>query len=763
MNKAITEGLVFTPPEFADGLGVWSSQDGTVGQDTYDGAANAGFVPADSDFGGCLELQKTTATQKLRYMGQTPMLPGCYLRITARVKAVSGNLATVRIAGWAGDGADAHVGGLTEVGPEVTLTTYGEVVTVQAIVGAGVRGGVDMQWGSAPIYGHFGLDLTGPTGGVVRIDDIQIEDITSAFLRDMMDWVDVKDYGAIGDGIANDMPAFEAADAAANGRRVLISAGSFYLADHVTFESPVRFEGTVTMPVEKRLVLRKNFDLPTYINAFGDEELALKKALQTLLNYSDHDSLDMGGRRVELTGPIDVQAAVANRDIFESRRVLRNGQLQVIAGTAWDTDVVVSAATYAPADPKTLTAVADVANIQVGSLVQGNGVGREVYVRSKNVGASTITLNHALYDADGTQDFTFKRFKYMLDFSGFVKMSRFAIDDVEFICNGEASAVMLSPDGRMFQMRDSSVSRPKDRGITSIGLGCQDIHVDRNQFLSNEMGLRAQDRTTIMLNVNKNDAKIRNNQVHRFGHFAVLAGVGTILSGNHWYQGDNETNALRTAGVIFTNTNLNSIVDGNYVDNNFIELTNEHDAQPDLGATYTFGGLTITDNVFVVSHVANWFNWIVVSPYGSGHSIDGLMITGNSFRAFSGTINRVEKIDTTHADLNYWGFRNIVFEANTFNGVDQRVQNPAIIEYSQVTNAQIWEIPFADTLPFGGLTRRVTALVADGMITSGGTTRVDAMPYTERTSGVDNNEVWLNWPVACKGKVQVTARIDRPL
>lgn len=763
MNKEITEGLVFTPPEFANGLDVWSSQDGTVGQDTYDSVANAAFVPADQDFSGCLELQKTSATQKLRYMGQTPILPGCYMRITARVKAVSGNLATVRIAGWAGDGSDAHVTGLVETGPDVTLTTYGEVVTVSAIVGTGVRGGVDMQWGSAPVYGHFGLDLTGPTGGVVRIDDIQIEDITSAFLRDMMDWVDVKDYGAIGNGIADDMPAFEAADAAANGRRVLISEGTFYLADHVTFENPVRFQGTVTMPVEKRLVLSKNFDLPTYINAFGDEELALKKALQTLLNYSDHESLDMGGRRVELSGPIDVQAAVANRDIFESRRVLRNGQLQAIAGTAWDTDVVVSAATYSISDPKNLTAVADVANIQVGSLVQGNGVGREVYVTSKNVGAGTIALNHALYDADGTQNFTFSRFKYMLDFSGFVKASRFEIDDVEFSCNGEASAVMLSPDGRMFQMRDSSVTRPKDRGITSIGLGCQDIHIDRNQFLSNEMGLRAQDRTTIMLNVNKNDAKIRNNQVHRFGHFAVLAGVGTILSGNHWYQGDTETNGLRTAGVIFTNTNLNSIVDGNYVDNNFIELTNEHDEDPNLGAAYTFGGLSVTDNVFVVSRAADWFNWFVITPYGTGHAIDGLIITGNSFRALSGAIDRVEKIDTTYANLDFWSFRNIVFEANTFNGVNERVQNPAIIEYEQATNAQTWKVPFAPTLPFGAYTRRVTSMVADGQITSGTSTRVDTMPYVNGTSGTNNNEVWVNWSVACKGKVQVTARIDRPL
>ncbi len=58
MNKAITDGINFMPPLFKDGLTVWSSGDGTPGSDTYDGAANAAFVPADADFSGCLELQK---------------------------------------------------------------------------------------------------------------------------------------------------------------------------------------------------------------------------------------------------------------------------------------------------------------------------------------------------------------------------------------------------------------------------------------------------------------------------------------------------------------------------------------------------------------------------------------------------------------------------------------------------------------------------------------------------------------------------------
>jgi hypothetical protein len=218
MNKAITEGLVLMPPPFADGLDVWSSEDGTPGSATYDGAANAAFVPADQDFAGCLELLKTATTQKLRYMGQTPILPGCYLRITARVKAISGALPAVRIAGWAGQAGGAHAVGFVEAGPAVSLENYGEVVEVSAIVGSGARGGVDMVWGADAAYGHFGLDLTGANGGVVRIDDMVIEDITSAFLRDMMDWVDVRDFGAAGDGVTDDSAAFEAADDAAAGR-----------------------------------------------------------------------------------------------------------------------------------------------------------------------------------------------------------------------------------------------------------------------------------------------------------------------------------------------------------------------------------------------------------------------------------------------------------------------------------------------------------------------------------------------------------------
>jgi len=169
---------------------------------------------------------KDTATSYVRYMGETLVLSGCYLQVRATVKAVAGPLPAVRISGWAGKAGGSAATGLTTVGPSTQLTTYGDVVEITAIIAIADKTGVDMVWDGAS-YGHLGIDLTGASGGLVRIDDIVVENVTSYFARDMMSVVDVRDYGAKGDGTTDDTAAFEAADAVANGRTILVSEGSF--------------------------------------------------------------------------------------------------------------------------------------------------------------------------------------------------------------------------------------------------------------------------------------------------------------------------------------------------------------------------------------------------------------------------------------------------------------------------------------------------------------------------------------------------------
>ncbi len=102
------------------------------------------------------------------------------------------------------------------------------------------------------------------------------------------------------------------------------------------------------MPDDKILSLTKNFDLPAYIDAFGDEELAFKKAYQSLLNNSGHELLDLGGRLLAIRAPIDMQAAVGNKTTFKQRRYLRNGQFSIVPGANWDTEVFTSIASYDP-------------------------------------------------------------------------------------------------------------------------------------------------------------------------------------------------------------------------------------------------------------------------------------------------------------------------------------------------------------------------------------------------------------------------------
>ena len=762
MNKAITEGVVFTPPAFAAGLDEWASGDGTPGSDTYAGSGSAAFVPADQDFGGALEIVKTEAVQRLRYMGETPLLPGTYLRVRARVKAMGGPLPGARIAGWAGGAGGAHVPGLTEIGPLVSLTTYGEIVEVSAIVGPGARNGVDMVWGTEPIYGHFGLDLTGPNGAVVRVDDIEIEDVTRYFLRDMLGVVDVRDFGAMGDGATDDTAAFEAADTAANGREVLVPAGSYYLADSVTFQNRVRFEGTLVMPDDKILGLTKNYDLPAYIDAFGDEELAFKKAVQALVNTAGHESLDLGGRLIGVRAPIDMQAAVANRTFYNQRRVIRNGQFSVYPGAAWDTEVVTSQASYSPGNAKRLTNVQNVANVPVGALVEGNGVGREVYVRARNVAAQELELSAPLYDADGTQVFTFRRFKYILDFSGFDDLGRFTLSDIEFQCGGECSAILMPPTGSGFALRDCFITRPKDRGITSHGEGCQGMLIDRCQFLSDESPLAAVDRQSIALNTNANDVKLRNNRAVHFRHFAVIGGSSSIITGNHWFQGDTLQNSPRLAGLVLTRTNNRGTINGNYVDNSFIEWANEHDQAPDFASEFSFSQLSITDNTFLASHVASWFNFIVVKPHGPGHFLNGLTVTGNSFRIIGDVTDRVEGIDTSFASLDFNRFANITFRDNMFNNVAQPVSSPVTIEHAEASPSQAWVVEAGPKLPFNGWAQTVEAVVAAGPLRRANGSVFFGAPYYEAKQGPDNDRVTLRWETPVEGTVMVTVRIDDP-
>ena len=59
----------------------------------------------------------------------------------------------------------------------------------------------------------------------------------------MREWVSVKDFGAVGDGVANDASAILAAITAANGKTVKIPAGTYRITSLIEYSGPVSLQG----------------------------------------------------------------------------------------------------------------------------------------------------------------------------------------------------------------------------------------------------------------------------------------------------------------------------------------------------------------------------------------------------------------------------------------------------------------------------------------------------------------------------------------
>ena len=621
----------------------------------------------------------------------------------------------------------------------------------------------DQRWiwsgGQQHFIGHFGLDLKGKNGGLVRIDDLVIEDVTELYFQDLLKHVDVRDYGALGDGTTDDRLAFVAADKAAAGREILVPSGSYFIGSSLTLHAPVSFEGTLSMAEKSVLSLTKQFDLPTYIRAFGEEELGFVKAFQSLLSDSDHESLDMAGRKVTINGPLDM-ARLSGRTRFAQRRVVRNGQLNAAGDSVWNSVKVTSQGSYSAYYQTRLSNVTNVANIQVGSLVEGVGVGREVYVRAVNLSAQQITLSQPLYAAEGTQEYVFTRFQYLLDFSGFGSLHKLCFSDIEFQCNVKANAIMLPQTGWLFQLRDCYITRPRHRAITSIGTGCQGMLIDNCFFHTAENKQKAQDRESIVLNTNGNDVKLRNNWASQFRHFAVMSGSYNVISGNHIYQGDTVKDGLRLAGIVLAQANISSTIVGNYIDNCSLEWTNEHDATPDYDVGFGFSALSITNNVFLCGDTADWFSYIVLKPYGSGHSISGLDISGNSFRAVNGKIDRVERVDTSFADIDYSKLQDIRIAGNSFHNIRAHMTNPVIKHHRQNSLDTTWRVNFDGDLPFKGHARSVTSVVVTGTLKNGSNVTRYTSPSVQTSRGGKKDELELKWDERVVGTVTVTARVD---
>jgi hypothetical protein len=180
MNHHAQPDLDLMPPPFAEGLEDWSRGDGTPDGPTWDTAENARLA-RDEDFGACLELCTRRAVERVRYMGEVPLLAGGFIEVKARVKAVRGPLPAVRVAAWPGGAQGQGVAGLPVAGPQQAMPAHGGVCEVRAVIGRDPFPGVDLLWDRRVLYAHVGLDVEAPAGAVLRIESVEVRDVTRRF------------------------------------------------------------------------------------------------------------------------------------------------------------------------------------------------------------------------------------------------------------------------------------------------------------------------------------------------------------------------------------------------------------------------------------------------------------------------------------------------------------------------------------------------------------------------------------------------------
>ena len=200
---------------------------------------------------------------------------------------------------------------------------------------------------------------------------------------------------------------------------------------------------------------------------------------------------------------------------------------------------------------------------------------------------------------------------------------------------------------------------------------------------------------------------------------------------------------------------------GNYIDQCFVDWTNEHDATPSITGGWAFSSVTCTANQFTNIGAASSSVFFQIKPHGTGHFLNNVTISHNVFKISGGpNLDRVELLDDSIAGLDPSRCRNVFVEGNSYIGVDNPMMNPVTLEMERTSTSNTWSLDLTRFMPFEQHARYVTSVVPIGAITDSSNDKVYDLPYALTEKGGDGQSIELKWSTAVKGKVRVTVRCD---
>lgn len=432
------------------------------------------------------------------------------------------------------------------------------------------------------------------------------------------------------------------------------------------------------------------------------DQAAFEECLRLL--YSDESTgtgtprvLDGEGFVIHLDNEIDV-ADVTGVDDYANWHMITRCNLVMDS----DQEAVVDVKTGTIAALSDQLVVASTASLSAGMEVTGTGLSRGTYIKSVD-SLTTVTLNTLAWTVGTAQSYTFTKHQFMLNWRKFQDLARSYLWGNQLNCAGFCGGVQYALDGVSNWMVMNRFTQLKERGFVDYWRGSGGLN-----FAQNDLTFSAATQASAHgVVTTSNDFKFLGNRVTTCKHHQIHHGGGILINGNHWWGGDN-------AGLVMTGREYKSTVIGNYIDNNWIELSDEA-ANLAAGEKY-IGLINITGNHFTSNNApaASW-RFIKVAPHIVDRQLAEIDFTGNTLKDFAnGSIPfRIDGIDTTNGTIDHTVRKRVFFANNGFKGIGHITADPhtQIVVIEDGDDDDTFDADFDNMLPFEGRAQQCTAFV----------------------------------------------------
>lgn len=556
--------------------------------------------------------------------------------------------------------------------------------------------------------------------------------------------VSVTWFGAKNDG-TDASSAFVSADAAATSRKnkVVIPEGAFTLSSSVTMVNEVVHQGTIVLGSGVRYRDANPLRFSEFRRRHSTDQAAFEAMLYELYQgFLNKKVADGEGMACVIDTPINV-ASVAGKTSYAGWHVIRN--FNFWAGTNFPAKTTTTKTGSSTSGLATLT-LANTTGITAGMMVTGAGLGRELYVKSVD-SATQVTLNRTAYGTNASTTFTFTEFKYVLDWSGFTTCSRVSIVGNQFnLASTNPACVLRGPyDGIGWSIKDNTLNNIGERGFTDWNSGFSGM-----AFEGNEINFATSVQSVARgITVSAGDFKLRNNRITTCLNHVVIHEAGSLIVGNHLWGGDN-------ASIILTNRTFKTAITGNYIDNSWIELSEEGDF-----STTAMGGVSITGNIFTNVGSTASTRWIKLRPFQANKKVNSVVVTGNTFKNAQGTNpTRVEDVDTTNGTIDVTSFENVKFSNNAYQFITYHTASPATVRKTVTTATNNWVVDFSTLLPFGGSTLNVPSITLTNIKDGAAATAYPSFTVLDGNSLANTKNVQVRFAANYSGSAVVTADVN---